>query len=116
MKLFRLTIFTLLATGVALANSPVDSAQPNNSLSASDKQLLIDLNKQINELQGQVQQAKSSQESSKSSSSDNQFSTYSSQVGETLNTSNHYLDLESNGIRSAAANEITANISQDNAL
>lgn len=84
----------------------------DSTLSMADKQLLIDLSKQVKELQGQIQQ----EENSKSSSSNKQFSTYSSQVGNSLNTTSHYLDIESSDIRNAMANEITVNITENSGL
>ena len=113
MKFLRLVIFVLLSRGVALANSPVhNTSQSDSTLSMADKQLLIDLSKQVEELQGQIQQEKNS----KSSSSNKQFSTYSSQVGNSLNTTSHYLDIESSDIRNAMANEIAVNITENSGL
>ena len=51
MKFLRLVIFVLLSRGVALANSPVhNTSQSDSTLSMVDKQLLIDLSKQVEEL------------------------------------------------------------------
>lgn len=109
MKFIRLVLFILLITELAFADSATSSDnESDGSLSVEDKKTLVELNKQIKNLQEQIQQQENG--ISSNSSSGEQFNTYSDQIGETLEASNNYLDLGDDNIRDANKSEIESDV------
>ncbi|QLE79150.1 DUF3573 domain-containing protein [Francisella sp. Scap27] len=114
-KVFSL-IFILLITEISIAdtkgtNDKTDAS--NSQLTAADTQKIRDLLKQVNELKEEVNKETNTKNKSKNNQ---QFATYSSQVGNLIPTDKNYLDLETNQIRSATYQDIASNITENSGI
>ncbi|AJC49523.1 membrane protein [Allofrancisella guangzhouensis] len=113
------------STSIGQQNLSLSGSSPGNNSSSSpgsqhidEKELLMQLQLQIQQLQGQVNQLKSQQGNFKNTSGgSSQFTTYSSKVGgNNFGSMENYLDLGTQRTSEIDPNDITSSITQENSI